>query len=426
MTNGIFNQIPLWKDDGECFAVQPDRERIPATRLESWNGIHQMMESKFINTPNRQYIFRGQRRSDWGLMPTLGRITNNGVITEEMAKSQLQRFKLAIRGRIKDISIINDDDELWAIGQHHGLKTPLLDWTYSPFVALFFAFSEEDKKNGEHENPYRAVYAIDQNFIKNHQSESGIRLLEPKIDIYGRLVNQAGLFTFSPFGETIENKLANILMDEEGVEDEELKTSSESEEPNRLARYIFKIYIKNDGRESCLRQLRRMNIHHSNLFPDMIGAAEYCNINAEEDSRELSNNHYDKKPKESTNTHKTLSLESNNPKEQSTQPLPAKAEQINEPLLMEEVKNAIIDAVNEMRLGHAIPNEILGKIQMDIVNIVIQNAVIDWKERESVLAAIRTGVSRSFRSSKLNSDTAHTLASVIVSSLISNHPYEAE
>jgi hypothetical protein len=103
-------------------------------------------------------------------------------------------------------------------------------------------------------------------------------LWEPRRDDHGRLVNQAGLFTFSPTDATIENKLANVLADDELFEDEELRAASEDEQPDILARYICKIYIRNEERDACLRHLRRMNVHHASLFPDLLGASEYCNV----------------------------------------------------------------------------------------------------------------------------------------------------
>lgn len=284
-----FENIPVWRDDQRCFEVMADERsgRIPVTRLESWRDYTELLESPFFNRPGVQLIFRGQRRSDWSLMPTLGRLSDNGIVTGNLAATQLERFKRAIRGRLSDNSLVDEDDELWSIGQHHGLMTPLLDWTYSPYVALFFAFAKADSKD-EEENPYRVVYVLNKSFILEHQDETGIRLWEPRKDSYGRLVNQAGLFTFSPYDATIENKLANVLADDEAFEDEELRSASEEDQADLFARYICKIYIRNEGRDACLRHLRRMNVHHASLFPDLIGASDYCNITTAEAEEEAS------------------------------------------------------------------------------------------------------------------------------------------
>lgn len=287
MDSSYFNKIPKWDGTEKSFDILADETngRIPVTRIESWKEFSEMLEADFFNRPKTQLVFRGHRRFDWGLMPTLARIPESGIIERELADTQLDYFKRAVRGRISDNFLVleGEEDELWSVGQHHGLMTPLLDWTYSPYVALFFAFAKEDSEE-ERENPYRAIYVLNKTFVADDELCPDVRMFEPKKDDHGRLVNQAGLFTFSPYGSTIENKLTDALSSED-FDDEELRNASEDEQSSIIARYICKIYVKNDDREGCMRQLRRMNVHHASLFPDLIGASEYCNLVVAEEQR---------------------------------------------------------------------------------------------------------------------------------------------
>lgn len=290
-----FKSVPLWSKDAgtKRFEVMADglSGRIPVTRVESWKDFQDLLDDSFFNRPRVHLVYRGHRRYDWDLTPTLGRLSVNGIITEALASTQLLKFRKAIRGRTQDRGLLENDeeqwqnDERWAVGQHHGLMTPLLDWTYSPFVGLFFAFAKSDNTGAEKDNPYRVVYVLNKTFVKDDGQCPDIRIIEPRKDDHGRLVNQAGLFTFSPTDATIENKLLDILSDPE-FEDDELRNASEEDQPDILAKYICKIYIRNEDREGCLKHLRRMNVHHASLFPDLIGASEYCNLLTEEEEKE--------------------------------------------------------------------------------------------------------------------------------------------
>lgn len=380
-SSDYFEQIPHWNADGNTkrFEVMADAVsgRIPVTRLESWRDFTDLLESDFFNRPGVQLVFRGHRRFDWSLMPTLGRLTTNGIVTEPLAQAQLDRFKRAVRGRLNDAAMVDEDDELWSVGQHHGLMTPLLDWTYSPYVALFFAFHKDDSKE-EAANPYRAVYVLNKSFLAGHEDETGIRLWEPRRDDHGRLVNQAGLFTFSPTDATIENKLANVLADDELFDDEALRAASEDEQPDILARYICKIYIRNEERDACLRHLRRMNVHHASLFPDLLGASEYCNVITTETEMAAAvqerGRHHEVTITERVTATDQVEAEVT-PSSASTATLTSIEDVLRQPAGAEQVEPGRIALMAE-----------------ELAVSIAKNKVVDWETRDAVQARLRNVV----------------------------------
>ncbi len=72
-------------------------------------------------------------------------------------------FEEAVRGRrgplAKPVESYNPY-ELWSLGRHFGLKNTMLDWSHSPYVSLFFAFS--DWKTAE----TRSLFCLKRNIIE--------------------------------------------------------------------------------------------------------------------------------------------------------------------------------------------------------------------------------------------------------------------
>lgn len=246
------------------------------------------------------YIWRGQKRSDWNLEPTLNRLIKNAKIAKtkqyDFRQKHLDAFKLAARGRRgPNPRELTEENDWWALGQHFGLATPLLDWTASPFVAAYFAYIEPETTTRN-----RVVYALHQPSIEarvnelvqekakaNAQSIKDIKsgkkpaglfgdwpykqpvmpeidFIRPLSDENHRLVNQGGLFTRSPNETSIESWVM-----------EKFQGKNEN--------ILLKILIPNTQREESLKNLNRMNINHLTLFPDLYGASKFCNLFGELD-----------------------------------------------------------------------------------------------------------------------------------------------
>ncbi len=88
-----------------------------------------------------EWIFRGAL-ADWNVETSLERACNHWELPlaqmPEVERKLLREFKRhpETRGLIGDPE---DDLEWLALMQHYGTPTRLLDWSYSPFSALFFA-----------------------------------------------------------------------------------------------------------------------------------------------------------------------------------------------------------------------------------------------------------------------------------------------
>lgn len=106
---------------------------------EIWDIISKQDYDDKINRHRSSYLYRGMPNTAFHLETSLSR--NCKIKAFDIEKSILRNFtKYAL---IEDPKLSNSVWRQLIIGQHHGLPTRLLDWTYSPLIALHFATSGE-------------------------------------------------------------------------------------------------------------------------------------------------------------------------------------------------------------------------------------------------------------------------------------------
>ncbi len=106
-------------------------------KATSWtNAIELLYENSWQDDLQRyrsNYAFRGLSDKTYDLKTSLMRL---GGKYWEVERHLLRNFRKY--AQTENVELNYSDWKWLTIGQHHGLPTRLLDWTYSPFVALHF------------------------------------------------------------------------------------------------------------------------------------------------------------------------------------------------------------------------------------------------------------------------------------------------
>ena len=218
-----------------------------------------------------RYAFRGLSDADYNLQTTLTRLGGDYAGLE---RHLLRNFKKYARRNVVE------QDSIWhwlSVAQHYGLPTRLLDWTYSPYVALHFATSNLEKFHLD-----GVIWAA--NYLKTHQllpqplqdrlAEEGANIFTvemltdslPSLQEFSQLGGSDGALFFEPpsIDERISNQFAffSAMPDATGILDQWL-----GRHPDLCRRIIIPAELKWEIRD----KLDQTNITERVLFPGLDG-----------------------------------------------------------------------------------------------------------------------------------------------------------
>ncbi|XUX00126.1 MAG: FRG domain-containing protein [Dehalogenimonas sp.] len=239
-------------------------------------------------SPSEAWIYRGQELAKWPLETSFDRACARFKVPynqrTELFGLMLREFKRKAHQYRDNLPLDECNDEWMSIMQHHGAPTRILDFTYSPYIAMFFAFENSEC------NSKIAVWALnatwnDSNLI-NYSSVIGDAFAEyqhnrhwhqfsevlkrknvPRtfvlnfnpFKLHERLSHQRGVFLYQG---NLNHKLGyNIKVFRNKVK----PTSSV------IKKFELKIDDKGKVRDEALKYLEKMNITRYTLFPDLEG-----------------------------------------------------------------------------------------------------------------------------------------------------------
>lgn len=206
------------------------------------------------------FIYRGQSEAGWTLISSLMR--SDLVWSREDFKTyfnfvlpQVKEKIQAWEGRDWDLSNQFGLAEFVAYLQHNGFPTPLLDWTYSPYIAAYFAF--EGINHFDPKTEHAAIYCFNQNAWSDKYKQEydiahdtdHVSILRPRMVGNHKLSLQQGCFTFS------------------NVQDVELHIRAHEKRANET--YLSKYILRVSERPKVITELSLMGVSAVQLMPSV-------------------------------------------------------------------------------------------------------------------------------------------------------------
>ena len=230
--------------------------------IKSWDDLLERLQSKEFD--NSSYIFRGVSSSEHKLRPKVGRILDGKeCFTPTREMSLYERFS-----QFSALHLTGRRDDPWeniAVAQHHGLPTRLLDWTFNPLVAAYFALegrfpagtadSELDSEESADTKLPAAIY------VRQLPRQVNVRTVLNPLD-----VGEDEVFSFlSPHTTT-------RLAVQSGVFTVHGKPNQDWE--GRGATVLLLDFDRKEWLKATKRLLR-FGMHRYALFPDLDGLSTY-------------------------------------------------------------------------------------------------------------------------------------------------------
>lgn len=216
------------------------------------------IKSSLLYTSNinpGQWMYRGVKKYEYTLKPSIGRLLEepNKVFQNKkelfnFEESAFNEFSINVYNELRE----NNQFILLAVAQHHGLKTRLLDWTFSSLVALFFAVEDENSFDSD-----GALYAFQSQFAFNDFENIQSPFDENLNDFH---------FIFAP-------DLTPRIKAQHGVFQLFKDPTEEFSEANNLGKFR----IPYNSKKNIKRDLNDLGISYKTIFPDFDGLCQTIN-----------------------------------------------------------------------------------------------------------------------------------------------------